>query len=104
MAEQTAAHGRAGCGDVKRYWQALEQISPDYAKLAGSVATGSNEIKIPFDIYTKPEKTENLRDCRYREQGGFVRKIALPIDSKAEKFFNNHPRNAIRHPEPADER
>lgn len=52
MAEQTntrarhaavldAAKAKLDQGDVKGYWQTLEQISPDYAKLAGSVATGS---------------------------------------------------------------
>jgi hypothetical protein len=36
-----AAKAKLDQGDVKGYWQTLEQISPDYAKLAGSVATGS---------------------------------------------------------------
>lgn len=56
MAEQTdtrarhaavldAAKAKLDQGDVKGYWQMLEQISPDYAKLAGSVASGSSHGK-----------------------------------------------------------
>lgn len=56
MAEQTdtrarhaavlnAAQEKLDQGDVKGYWQTLERISPHYAKLAGSVATGTSHGK-----------------------------------------------------------
>jgi hypothetical protein len=93
MAEQTGTRARHAAalnaakaqltkGDVKGYWQALEQISPDYAKLAGSVATGSSHGKGARERLQ--DRAEAVLGQRFTDEElqGIARKIA-EADAKA---------------------
>lgn len=82
-----AAKAKLDQGDVKGYWQTLEQISPDYAKLAGSVATGSLHGKGARErLQDKAEATLSRRFSEEELQGIASRIASADLRARGDKL------------------
>ena len=82
-----AAKVKLDQGDVKGYWQTLQQISPDYAKLAGSVATGSLHGKGARErLQDKAEATLSRRFSEEELQGIASRIASADLRARGDKL------------------